>query len=129
MRPQHIVGGGATGISPFRRIRETTLFFCRSGPLRRESPMGVTNIWHVMNLTSTPFFQDPLSPWENAQHPINLFVNREKEARYIRDGIGSSQHSRYVIQGAVGVGKTTLLQYVKVEAAKAGYLLDSDAVS
>jgi hypothetical protein len=91
--------------------------------------MGVTNIWHVMNLTSTPFFQDPLVPGENAQHPINLFVGREKEARYILDGIGSSQHSRHVIQGAVGVGKTTLLQYVKAEAAKAGYLVDADAVA
>ena len=91
--------------------------------------MGVTNIWHVMNLTSTPFFQDPLVPGENAQHPIDLFVGREKEARYILDGIGSSQHSRHVIQGAVGVGKTTLLQYVKAEAAKAGYLVDADAVA
>jgi hypothetical protein len=24
--------------------------------------MRVTNIWHVLNLRATPFFQDPLEP-------------------------------------------------------------------
>jgi hypothetical protein len=91
--------------------------------------MGVTNIWHVMNLGSTPFFQDPLSPGERAQHPIDLFVGRQEEAHYILSGIGSAQHSRHVVQGSVGVGKTTLVQYVKAAAAEDGYLADVEAVA
>lgn len=91
--------------------------------------MRVTNIWHVMNLGSTPFFQDPLSPGEKAPYPIELFVGRAEEAEYILHGIGSAQHSRHVVQGGAGVGKTTLVQYVKAEAARAGYLADADAVA
>lgn len=91
--------------------------------------MGVTNIWHVLNLSSTPFFQDPLSPGEGAQHPIDLFVGREDEAHYILSGIGSAQHSRHVVQGGAGMGKTTLVQYIKAEAARDGYLADVEPIA
>lgn len=90
--------------------------------------MGVTNIWHVMNLSSSPFFQDPLAPGEKAYHPISLFVGREDDLRYVLDGIGSDRHTRHVIQGRPGVGKTTLVQFIKASAAEDGYLADADAV-
>lgn len=90
--------------------------------------MGVTNVWHVLNLRESPFFQDPLTP-DDGHYPIDLFVGRRREADLILRGIGSAPHSRHAIQGAPGVGKTTFVQHIKAEVAADGYLAHSDPIS
>lgn len=90
--------------------------------------MGVTNIWSVLNLRESPFFQDPLGP-DGGHYPIDLFVGRRTEAEMILRGIGGSPHSRHAIQGAPGVGKTTLVQFVKAQVVEDGYLAHAEAIA
>lgn len=91
--------------------------------------MGVTNIWNLLNLRESPFFQDPLDPSTGGHYPIELFVGRRNEAEYILRGMGGAPHSRHAVQGLPGVGKTTLVQYVKAEAAADGWLSESEAIA
>lgn len=91
--------------------------------------MGVTNIWHVLNLRSTPFFQDALEPGTGVRYPLSLFVGRQGEASTILREIGGSPHSRTAIQGAPGVGKTTLVNYVKAELTADAYIADANPIS
>lgn len=91
--------------------------------------MAVTNIWQVLNLRSTPFFQDALEPGAAVSHPLSLFVGREREARTILSEIGGSLHSRIAIQGAPGVGKTTLVNYVKAELTADRYIADANPIN
>lgn len=91
--------------------------------------MGVTNIWHVLNLRATPFFQDALDPDESSEHPLSLFVGRVAERQDVLAEIGSATNSRVAIQGPPGVGKTTLVNYIKAEAGKDGYLVDAAPIS
>lgn len=88
----------------------------------------VTNIWHVLNLRATPFFQHPLDPDGTARYPMELFVGRTKEAQMVLKEIGSSEHSRTVLQGAPGVGKTTLVNYIKQQVTADGYIVDATPI-
>ncbi|MFL5539891.1 MAG: ATP-binding protein [Longimicrobiaceae bacterium] len=91
--------------------------------------MSVTNIWHVLNLRSTPFFQDALEPGTGVRYPLSLFVGRRREADAILREIGGAPHSRTAIQGAAGVGKTTLVNYVKAELTADAYIADANPIS
>lgn len=91
--------------------------------------MRVTNIWHVLNLRATPFFQDPLEPDATDRYPMELFVGRITEAELILKEIGSSEHSRTALQGAPGVGKTTLVNYIKQQVTEDGYIADATPIS
>jgi hypothetical protein len=90
--------------------------------------MRVTNIWHVLNLRATPFFQDPLEPDGTERYPMSLFVGRTAEVDLILKEIGSSEHSRIALQGAPGVGKTTLVNYIKQQVAEDGYIADATPI-
>ncbi|TVR62992.1 MAG: hypothetical protein EA422_10510 [Gemmatimonadales bacterium] len=90
---------------------------------------AIPNLWHLLNLASSPFFQDRLTPVGDPAHPIELFVGRGAEAELLLRTIGSSDGSRQAIPGAVGRGKTTLAQYVKSELGQARYLAANDPVS
>lgn len=79
----------------------------------------VARFWRARNLRDNPFFQAALEPSEDARHPIHLFVGRMVEAERILAGMDRSD-SRGAIQGAPGVGKTSLVQYVKAKAAEDG---------
>jgi hypothetical protein len=91
--------------------------------------LSVTNIWHVLNLRSTPFFQDALDPDQSSEHPLSLFVGRARESREVLTEIGGATNSRTAIQGLPGVGKTTLVNYIKAEASRSGYLVDAAPIS
>ncbi len=91
--------------------------------------MSLRNVWQLYNLSESPFFQDTLRTSPGARYPLSLFVGREHEADRLLGGIGSAPSSRQVIQGAPGVGKTTLVQHVKEQAARAGVLSAPDPVS
>lgn len=90
---------------------------------------AIPNLWHLLNLESSPFFQDRLAPGSASAHPIDLFVGRSREAELLIRAIGSSEGSRQAIPGAVGRGKTTLAQYVKSDLATARYVAAEEPVS
>ena len=79
----------------------------------------VARFWRARNLRDNPFFQVALEPSDDARYPIHLFVGRSVEAERILAAMESSD-SRSAIQGAPGVGKTSLVQYVKARAAEGG---------
>lgn len=79
----------------------------------------VARFWRARNLRDNPFFQAALEPSEDARYPIHLFVGRIAEAERILAGMDRSD-SRSAVQGAPGVGKTSLVQYVKAKAAEEG---------
>lgn len=91
--------------------------------------MTLRNVWHLYNLSESPFFQDTLRTSANARYPLALFVGRTAEADRLLGGIGSGASSRQVIQGTPGVGKTTLVQHVKDVAARAHILSYPEPVS
>jgi hypothetical protein len=91
--------------------------------------LPLRNHWNPFNLRSTPFFQDTLRSGSDARYPIELFVGREKESQHLLAEMGSSPDSRQVVAGSPGVGKTTLVQYVKHRAAREGIYSYPDAVS
>lgn len=89
--------------------------------------MSLPNIWNLFNLQANPFFQDTLQ-WDPPVYPLELFVGREHALAGLLSGIGGATSSRQVIAGSPGVGKTTLAQRVKVEAAQHGYVTNPAAV-
>jgi hypothetical protein len=94
--------------------------------------MPLRNVWHLYNLSESPFFQDPLRAGERAKHRLDLFVGREAEAERLAQGVAGRSSSRQVIHGPPGVGKSTLAQYVKdrlVRERSARVLSSPDAVS
>lgn len=89
---------------------------------------SLPNLWHIYNLRESPFFQDTLQASEDARYPMELFIGRTSEARRILTQIGSSASSRQTVEGRPGVGKTTLVQYVKTEVAAAKVLSHAEPV-
>ena len=78
------------------------------------------NVWRVFGLRESPYFQDTLGSAERS-YPLSLFIGRRDEASTLLTAIGSSPSSRQAVGGATGIGKTTLIQYVKARAIEAGY--------
>jgi hypothetical protein len=63
------------------------------------------NVWHLFNLTESPFFQQTLRAGQD-KYPITLFVGRAQDAeRFLRTVGGSPHSSRQTVHGPVGVGK------------------------
>ncbi len=89
--------------------------------------MPLKNLWHLYNLTESPFFQQDLQG--TGRYPIDLFEGRDEEATRLLNVIGGSASSRQTVEGLPGFGKTTLTQFVKARAAAAGYLSYPDPVS
>jgi Cdc6-like AAA superfamily ATPase len=80
------------------------------------------NLWHAYNLRRSPFFQETLGQPDEPDHSLELFVARRSDAQSMLTAIGSGSSSREVVTGPPGVGKTTLVQHVKAEAVRHGYL-------
>jgi DNA-binding transcriptional ArsR family regulator len=91
--------------------------------------MALHNLWHLHNLRESPYFQQDLQVSGEARYPIELFVGRESEAERLLNVIGGAPSSRQTVEGLPGFGKTTLVQYVKAQAVKAGYISYPDPVS
>lgn len=91
--------------------------------------MDLPNIWKdFFNLKSSPYFQDPLQK-DSSTKSLKLFVGRKKEQKKLLTTIGSSDSSRQAIAGRPGVGKTTLIQFIKNQASKAGYWVADEFIS
>ena len=91
--------------------------------------MPLPNHWAVFNLRSTPFFQDTLRPGDERFPVESLFVGRRREADRVLRVIGSGNSSRQAIPGEPGVGKTSLVQYIKSRTEGDGYIAASDPIS
>lgn len=89
--------------------------------------MAVTNVWHVLNLRESPFFQAELEA--EGRYPTELFVGRREAIDYVLAGVGGAPDSRHAIQGPPGVGKTTLVNRIKAELGEAGYVVAAEPVS
>lgn len=92
--------------------------------------MQTRDLWQLFNLRDTPYFQEALRPGEGARYPVAWFVGRQAEAdRLVTTILGHSGSSRQSIRGSVGVGKSTLAQYVKASLAGERLLSSVDAVA
>lgn len=81
--------------------------------------MVVPSLWEPYGLRSSPFFQDELRP-ADGEHPISLFVGREAETQRIERRLVSDPHTRSIVQGEPGVGKTSFVNRIKADAAGLG---------
>lgn len=79
------------------------------------------DVWALFGLRESPYFQETLGT--GSPYPSDLFVGREEESQRALRVAASGPSSRQVIQGAPGVGKTTLVQHVKDELAQLGYIV------
>lgn len=94
-----------------------------------DGPADLQNLWHAYNLRRSPFFQETLGQENEPDHSLDLFVARRQEAKQMLATIAGGSSSREVVTGVAGIGKTTLVQYVKSQAAAYGYLSVSTPIS
>src|SRR4051812_10862001 len=80
-----------------------------------EVAMEVSRLWEPYGLRSSPFFQDELRPADR-EHPTTLFIGREDELRRIETRVVSDPHTRTIVEGDPGVGKTSFVNRVKGDA-------------
>ena len=75
--------------------------------------------WRRYNLRDNPYFISPLTI-DGAPIPIDSFVGREKERKQLKQLI-QMDSVRCMIVGDAGIGKTSLVNFVRYEAAHNGY--------
>ena len=78
-------------------------------------------VWRLFNLRGSPYFQDTLEVGHE-RRGLGLFVGREAELGQLLRHIRGRDRSAQVVTGPAGVGKTTLVQRLKGEAVRLGYL-------
>lgn len=83
----------------------------------------IGNAWIPYGLIRDPYFQEPLEPLSDSAFPIDrLFVGRQKEIDLLARQVLGASSSRSIIDGARGVGKTTVVSKLKAELAAQGVL-------
>ncbi len=83
-------------------------------------------VWRKYNLKSNPYFLEPLT-LENSTIPILGFVGRKKEIETIKSMISMGE-GRFFIIGDAGVGKTSLLNYVRYKALEGQFFTPLDEI-
>jgi len=73
--------------------------------------------WSKYGLKDNPYFHYPLNI-EETQIPLSAFVGREEEKKELKRIIELGGDIRYMITGDAGVGKTSLVNYVRGMASK-----------
>ncbi|MBS3149752.1 ATP-binding protein [Candidatus Woesearchaeota archaeon] len=74
-------------------------------------------IWHRYNLKQNPYFTEPLTI-EGSIVPIETLVGRDKEKEDITTNISLGGGTRFLVIGEAGVGKTSLVNFVRARARK-----------
>ncbi|MFQ5621032.1 MAG: AAA family ATPase, partial [Candidatus Nanoarchaeia archaeon] len=81
-------------------------------------------IWRKYGLRANPYFNSPLTI-DGGTLPISAFIGRENEQQQLRSAIKLGGEVRCLIVGDPGVGKTSLVNYVRSQAAKNGFFTPS----
>ncbi len=71
------------------------------------------SIWNMYGLKDNPFNTDPLTAYATELPIKQSFFGRAAEVEKIKKLVYSNKSSRILVYGDVGVGKTTLVNYVK----------------
>ena len=77
-------------------------------------------IWRKYGLNDNPFFDAPLTI-EGGTLTLSSFIGREEERQSLKRTIEMGGEVRYMVIGEPGVGKTSLVNYVRDEASKHGF--------
>jgi hypothetical protein len=78
------------------------------------------SLWEPFGLRSSPFFQGELEPSQTGDRPISLFIGRNNELSRLTRRLVSDSASRTIVEGEVGVGKTSFVNRLKAEVAQLG---------
>jgi DNA-binding MarR family transcriptional regulator len=77
-------------------------------------------IWSLYGLKGNPFSTEAL-PTFGGELTIDNFYGREKETKIVEDIIYNNLQSRMLINGAIGIGKTTFVNYIRAQSFEKGY--------
>src|SRR5215210_671312 len=83
------------------------------------------DLWSAFGLRGNPFFQQELTVDPTVDRPVTLLVGREVELRQMHRTVAlgaGEQSARLIVEGAAGVGKTSLVNRFKGEMAANGYV-------
>jgi DNA-binding transcriptional ArsR family regulator len=87
------------------------------------------SIWESYGLRGSPFFQDELSSNPASEHPVDkLLVGRDQELRLLERQVVGERHSRSIVEGQPGIGKTSFVNRFKAGCARAGMLIHEDPI-
>lgn len=120
-------------IDPHHRLTYTSLRLrvdkSFQSPIRARPFLPVSlNPLALFNLRESPYFQDTLQA--SGRYSLSTFVGRQDTADLmLRKILMSPGGTRQTIRGQPGVGKSTLAQYIKAEAATQFDLLAVSATS
>lgn len=82
--------------------------------------MSLNLTWRKYGLTDNPYFHSPLTI-EGGSIPITSFVGRNKEKAEIKKIVALGSDVRCLILGDPGVGKTSLVNFVRHQASEEGF--------
>lgn len=89
---------------------------------------GPVSIWNAYGLSTNPFFQEELRSDPAAPYPIALHVGRDAELQLGLRQLGDGRSSRVIVEGAPGIGKTSFVNKLKAEVARAGMLTHAEPI-
>jgi len=78
------------------------------------------SLWSLYGLRGNPFSPDPLQTF-GGELPMTTFFGREKESKEINNTIFNNSQSRILVNGNIGIGKTTFVNNVRSKAFEKGY--------
>lgn len=85
-----------------------------------EGMSGYNLKWRKYGLHGNPYFISPLSI-DKGIIPISKFVGRNQERKELKNVISMGGEIRFMLTGDAGVGKTSLLNFIRAEAADDGF--------
>ena len=80
------------------------------------------SIWALYGLKGNPFSTKPLSIY-GGDIPLETFFGRQRELQHLMRIVASSENSRVLVSGDVGVGKTTFVNYIRSTLAQKKYFI------
>ena len=82
-------------------------------------------LWRRYGLKDNPYFVNPLNDRSNL--PLSLFIGRQEERRQLANVIRLGE-ARCIVVGEPGVGKTTLVNFVRKEASNNQFFTPSKEI-